>query len=658
MKAKLQAQSNLNFDNISSLLLSSIKTNKFNQANKFKQSKYKSKLKKKKHINAIYPSLSVLKMHKEYISSLDNAPQSRSIDILIDVIIDFTKMHRTNHMLSKTNGHLLLSSEFMKKSIRHFNTRSNLTGTLRIITGFYNRTRKGNNKDRLGASTYTKIEQEDTTYGCDKNVHEAVKEYLLSTDPKADDHYEQISKPKEKSNKDSKNFLKAISTPVKALKQCEQCEQSNHYEQGSKTTQSIKQYRFDYKDIQDELNVNSLANRLKEKERLNEYMKEQVRNDTYKHAYQKYIYKKNIAENNEIIRYCKDFFAKLTLKGNIRSTQYYTIDIKESTSMRNGRVYSYFTSLPSKVRDFIFNGISLDGKNMAFATLYNKYAKEGLDLPYMKDYVQNREKHIRLLCDFAYIEANVLNGYEMIEDTDCSGYTKLIIYDYAGEVKKHRMTNLYKKMKKEAKMLYLSALFGSNLNEHFTDDSTLKMLRRTATGVNYDNPAHHFIKNLKSDLLKCCAFSNVKVKDLANEFMKIETSMMNEIQNTLKSDIKNTIRIHDEVIIPFIPSKGKDTIRISSINKIEQISDLYNVKISNVDDLYDYAYYHNSCTTCSTCSTQSTPAEISIIENNKVHSIISNTKLYDNATYKNFSFFVRANKLNYKDKVPISSCNS
>lgn len=215
--------------------------------------------------------------------------------------------------------------------------------------------------------------------------------------------------------------------------------------------------------------------------------------------------------------------------------------IQHNVKSNSGRDYHSVSNINKIVRGIVFKDwLSLDVSNMAPTSLLFFADSYGIDLPYLRDFVENRQYYI-----------DMVNSYNAKKGTNLN-----------------------------FKTLGLLTIFGARGYEY-------RELRKKIEVV--DKSIAPLISNIKNDLDILKSF----IKDNFNEivlewnfkiefdksnilslvFMNIESTIMNKIKTVL--DRNDIVRIHDELLI-------KDSIcSRDQIKQIKEIQEEWNIKIPN-----------------------------------------------------------------------------
>jgi len=252
----------------------------------------------------------------------------------------------------------------------------------------------------------------------------------------------------------------------------------------------------------------------------------------------------------------------------------YYLNITDSVSVNNGRVFNIVTNMPKKVRKYLFEGyFSIDISNAAPNLILNVLKGEDKT--------------------FKSVKENYRSFYEYAKHRD--NLFKIIYNEY--KVKKELPFMSYTMYKSLMKKIFLPLIFGANYNyeamllEYNKNiygnvlSKSLEELHSNVTDKQYLKIKDFIVKflqsniftQLKDELNLIAEELDVSKKDLSNIFMREETKIMNEVIRIAKENIRenirfgneeyinnfinsSVIRIHDEIIVKGIDEKGKGLI--------------------------------------------------------------------------------------------------
>lgn len=209
-----------------------------------------------------------------------------------------------------------------------------------------------------------------------------------------------------------------------------------------------------------------------------------------------------------------------------------------------GRHYDLMNQMPKTLREILFKDyIELDINNAAFSIIY-KLVNEYINVPVIKDYIDNRG--------------------QLIDS----------IIDYIIEMEDNTVHHLIPEFKGLLKQSVLSILLGGRGIFIKRETEAQRLINKYIRGV-------PFIKSLSKEVKMVTEFLKSKSTAksvVAEAYMKVETKVIKDIIRLLSNDIdKNTIvHIHDAVLIPNKPS-------IESVNKIKEILNENGLIIKGLD---------------------------------------------------------------------------
>ena len=211
-----------------------------------------------------------------------------------------------------------------------------------------------------------------------------------------------------------------------------------------------------------------------------------------------------------------------------------------------GRHYDLMNQMPKTLREILFKDyIELDINNAAFSIIY-KLVNEYINVPVIKDYIDNRGQLIDSIIDYILeMEDNIIHH---------------LIPEFKGLLKQSVLSillggrGIFIKRETEAQIL---------INKYIRSVPFIKSLSKEVKMV--------------TEFLKSKSTANSVV---AEAYMKVETTAMEDIIVVLSKEMnKNSIvHIHDAVLIPISPS-------IESINKIKEILNKNGLIIKGLDSI-------------------------------------------------------------------------